>query len=172
MRFLGLVVVCAVLWYLLKGKIQEALTTIGPEPWSEGPGGSPVASPLASGGGSRLEDFAEAVSRMEGTGPNSIATKNNNPGNLRSGPNQAGTANGFAVYADSGDGWGDLNDLISKRTAAHPDWDFYDWFDYYLRGSTIKPSVDAQGNSDQYAEYVANYGGWDPLQTVSSALGS
>ena len=49
MRFLGLVVVCAVLWYLLKGKIQDALTTIGPEPWSEGPGGSPVASPLASG---------------------------------------------------------------------------------------------------------------------------
>ena len=47
MRFLGLVVVCAVLWYLLKGKIQDALTTIGPEPWSEGPGGSPVASPLA-----------------------------------------------------------------------------------------------------------------------------
>jgi hypothetical protein len=64
-----------------------------------------------------------------------------------------------------------LNAWIVKHVTAHPDWDFYDLFDYYLRGKTDGPTVDAQGNSDAYAEYVANYSGFDPSQTVSSATG-
>jgi len=93
----------------------------------------------------------------------SVSQRNNNPGDIKAG----GT---FASYADSGDGWDALNGWITGHAATNPDWDFYDMTDYYLRGSTTAPSVDAQGNSDAYAEYIAGQLGVSPTTPVSSVL--
>jgi hypothetical protein len=117
-----------------------------------------------------LDNIGQAIFQYEGGNPGNLNVRNNNPGNLKSGPGETGTADGFATFSDPGDGWNALNQWITSHTSANPGWDFYDTFDYYLRGSTSAPSVDSQGDSDAYAEYVAGFLGVDPTTPVSSVL--
>jgi len=58
--------------------------------------------------------LAEAIARFEGYFvPGSVAARNNNPGNLRSGPHMTGTdAKGYAIYASAEDGYADLDRQI------------------------------------------------------------
>jgi len=49
--------------------------------------------------------IAQAIYQMEGSGPSTIATRNNNPGNLRSGVGQTGSNGGYAVFPDMATGW-------------------------------------------------------------------
>jgi hypothetical protein len=53
-----------------------------------------------------------AIARMEGSNP--LLAANNNPGNLRSGPGQIGTANGFAVFPTLADGWAALTARVQS----------------------------------------------------------
>jgi hypothetical protein len=157
-----IVLVAAAAWLFVKG--SHAATAS-----SNAAGGV-----MTSGQGyqSNLDNIAQAIFQFEGGQPGNVNVRNNNPGNLRSGEGMTGTASGYATFGDIGDGWNALGDWISSHAANHPDWDFYDMFDYYLRGKTTGvPTVDAQGNSDQYAEYVSGYLGVDPSTTVSSLLG-
>jgi len=117
-----------------------------------------------------FDNFLQAIFQFEGGRPGDRNVRNNNPGNLKSGPDMTGTAGGYATFSTQGDGWDALTDLVNRRITAHPDWNFYDFFNYYLRGSTTAPSVDAQGNSDAYADYVAVNVGVEPTQTVASVL--
>ncbi len=68
-------------------------------------------------------DLATAISQMEGWGtPGTIATRNNNPGNLRYSPYQVGqenTVNGkFATFASPEEGWSALQDYIDSKAKA------------------------------------------------------
>ena len=49
--------------------------------------------------------------------PGSIAQVNNNPGNLRSGPGQIGTSNGFAVFPDVATGYAALDSQIDYNVS-------------------------------------------------------
>lgn len=65
-------------------------------------------------------DLATAIGQMEGWGvPGSIATRNNNPGNLRYSPYQSGsekTVNGtFATFSSPDVGWSALQDYIDTK---------------------------------------------------------
>jgi hypothetical protein len=141
-------------WFLRKGDSRAA-------------GG---ASMPGSSSGGVLEDIGQAILQYEGGKPGNRNVKNNNPGNLKSASGMTGTAGGFATFGDEGDGWDALYSWIKRHAADHPDWNFYDLFGYYLRGSTTAKAVDKQGDSNAYAEYVANYAGLDPTQSVESAL--
>ena len=133
-----------------------------------GASASTVAAPgdtVQSYGGDALDNLAQAVFQFEGGKPGNINVRNNNPGNLRGGPNQIGIrgAGGYAVFQDQGDGWDALNGWITRHAQTNPGWDFYDLFSVYA------PKSD-HNDPDAYAEYVANYMGVDPSQTVSSVL--
>lgn len=125
----------------------------------------------SSNGSSNLDNFMEGINLFEGGKPGNRNVVNHNPGNLRAGPNMTGTAGGYATFGDVGDGWDALQTWVKSHSATHPEWDFYDTFAYYLRGSTTAPTSDAQGNSDAYADFVAQYMGVDPLTPVSSLWG-
>jgi hypothetical protein len=67
-----------------------------------------------------ITDLMNSVAKMEGWGvAGSIASRNNNPGNLRSGLNQVGsenTVNGtFATFATPADGWTALQAQIDRQ---------------------------------------------------------
>jgi hypothetical protein len=162
MRTLGLAVLIIVVWFLFFNRRGQAAT-------ADAAGPAPLPPPAA--GNDALDNFTQAVFQFEGGQPGNRNVVNNNPGNVRSGPGMTGTAGGYATFGDIGDGWNALGSWVTSHAAAHPDWNFYDFFNYYLRGSTTAASSDDQGNSDAYAEYVANFGGWDPTQTVASVLG-
>jgi hypothetical protein len=161
MKALGLLGIVVALWYLLKGKSASSAPAVP----------SPAAPALPSGGfSSAWDDLEEGIKRAEGT-DTSLNMRNNNPGDLKAGPNMTGTNQGIATFADVGDGWDALGAWIKSHISQHPDWDFYDMGGYYLRGSTTAPTTDAEGNSDQWAENVASYMGVSPTQQVSSVLG-
>jgi hypothetical protein len=132
---------------------------------SAAPGAAPVDSVATySGGSDALDNIAQAIYQFEGGHPGNINVRNNNPGNLRGDPNAIGKSGGYAVFGDQGDGWDALYGWLTRQAQTHPGWDFYDLFSVYA------PSSD-NNDPDAYAEYVANYAGFDPSQTVSSALG-
>ena len=129
------------------------------------PGDAPVSS--YSPGPSITDQIAQAIFQMEGNKPGDLAFDNNNPGDLRSAQGQVGSAGGFAVLPDFGTGWTDLENYISSHVAAHPDWDFYDFFQNYLGQPLGGPAVTPQGDSNAYAEYVAQQLGVDPTTPIS-----
>jgi hypothetical protein len=162
----------AVAFLFLRGRGAAAAslapTSAGDDLEAQGAG---EAAQSMTGYQSAREDFAQAIAQFEGSG-----VGRNNPGNIKavsSGyPGQVSTdGKGFAIGGDVGDGWGWLDDYIQQHAQAHPDWDFYDFFGNYLRGSTTAPTADAEGNSDSYASYVANYMGTDPTASVAGVLG-
>lgn len=118
-----------------------------------------------------LSGIVRAITQMEGGKPGDLNMRNNNPGNLVSGIGQVGKNEGFAVFPSPGAGLSALNAWVTSHAAAHPDWNFYDLFNFYLRGSTTAQPVDAQGNSKAYAQYVAGQIGVDPSTPVQSLLG-
>lgn len=163
MDLLILAMFVAAAWLYLKGR---AVVTNQPAQQSADDPYSPAQ------GNDALDNIMQAIYQFEGGKPGNRNVVNNNPGNLRSGPGMVGTQGGYANFADQGDGWDALQSWVMRHVGANPDWDFYDLFSYYLRGSTTKPTSDAQGNSDAYAEYVAGYLGVNPSQPVSSVMGS
>lgn len=106
---------------------------------------------------------------MEGYNtPGTLASRNNNPGNLRSGPGQIGTSGGFAVFPSPDAGFAALDNQIQLNAA---------------RGLTLneffagKPGVYAgyapssdSNNPAAYASFVAGQTGLDPNTPLSSLL--
>jgi hypothetical protein len=123
------------------------------------------------GQSSLVDAIAQAIYQMEGNGPNTIATRNNNPGNLRSGPGQIGTNGGYAVFPDMATGFAALDNQIQLNID---------------RGLTLqeffggKPGVYAgyapAADSNQpttYANFVAGQVGIDantPLNQIQSGM--
>ena len=169
MKELGVLALVIVLfWYMLRSKGQKG----GASPSSASSGITPY-TPLSdsSTGNDALDNIMQAIFRFEGGKASDRNVVNNNPGNLRSGVGMTGTAGGYATYADVGDGWEGLQAWVVSHANAHPEWDFYDMFSYYLGGGTGKLPEGGQAKADQYADYVASYGGFDPTQSVWEAMG-
>ena len=61
---------------------------------------------------SLVSAIAAAITQMEGFYPGSLAYRNNNPGNLSSGPGMTGTSGGFAVFPDLATGQAALENQI------------------------------------------------------------
>ena len=64
---------------------------------------------------SLTQSLSNAIAQFEGYNvPGSVAQRNNNPGNLRSGPGQSGTdPNGYAIFPDAATGFAALNNQVS-----------------------------------------------------------
>lgn len=55
-----------------------------------------------------IQELAQYIYQMEGNGPNTLATKNNNPGNLRTSPYAIGSNGGYATFDSMEEGWNAL----------------------------------------------------------------
>lgn len=64
---------------------------------------------------SLVQSLANAIAQFEGYNvPGSVAQRNNNPGNLRSGTGQIGTdAKGYAIFPDAATGFAALQNQVS-----------------------------------------------------------
>ena len=121
------------------------------------------------GMGATIDDLANAIARMEGYNvAGSIAATNNNPGNLRSGTGQIGTANGFAVFATPADGFAALDNQIqiNENLGLNLNQFFAGEPGVY---AGYAPSADAN-NPAQYAANVASWTGIDPSIPLTQAL--
>ena len=146
-----------------------------------GPGGVGGATPQApstdsaplsayNAGPSGLDLISQAIYQYEGAQPGDVNFDNMNPGNLRSAPGQTGSNRGYATFGSFTDGWQALQNYIASHANAHPGWDFYDFFQNYLGQTQGGPAITDQGNSDAYAEYVAQYLQVAPTMPVSAFL--
>lgn len=112
-----------------------------------------------------VSSIASAIAQMEGYNtPGTIAAKNNNPGNVRSGAGQIGTSGGFAVFPDAATGWAALDYETQRRIAAGEN------LQQFFGGGTIPgyaPAADSN-NPTGYAAFVAQQIGVDPTVSLSS----
>ena len=154
-------------WHYLRSS-DQANTAEEPAAHSPAPSSTAYIAPINGNTGDGptnvLDNITQAIKQFEGGNKDPRVTATN-PGNLKR------IDGSFAVYADEGDGWQALYSYVQRHAQKHPDWDFYDFFNYYLHGSTTAQPADKEGNADRYAEFVASYAGLDPGQTVFSALG-
>ena len=119
--------------------------------------------------GATVSDLANAIARMEGYNvAGSIAATNNNPGNLRSGTGQIGTANGFAVFATPADGFAALDNQIqiNENLGLNLNQFFAGEPGVY---AGYAPSADSN-NPATYAANVASWTGIDPTIPLTQAL--
>lgn len=110
----------------------------------------------------RIIDLMNAISKMEGWGvKGSIATRNNNPGNLRSGLGQTGseeTVNGkFATFANEADGWRALRYDIEVRMREGKS----------LREFIYQYAPPTENKTDNYLSYVVGKLGVDADSKLS-----
>lgn len=115
--------------------------------------------------------IADAIARMEGFySVGSIAQRNNNPGNLRSGQGQIGSAGGFAVFPDVASGWAALERQIDLNISRGLNlYQFFGGEPGVYAG--YAPSSDSN-NPTYYADFVANVTGIDPNLPLNAASGS
>lgn len=115
-----------------------------------------------------IDSLAQSIATMEGFfKPNTIAQRNNNPGNLRTWGNQP-TQNGYAVFSSPEEGWAALRQQIQRNIS---------------RGLTLEeffggkagvypgyaPAAD-KNNPSGYARFVAGRAGIAVDQPISSFL--
>jgi len=107
--------------------------------------------------------IAQAIYQMEGSGPSTIATRNNNPGNLRSGVGQTGSNGGYAVFPDMATGWAALYHQIDLNISRG--LTLYEFFGGNLAtGGTYQGYAPSADSNDpiNYANVVASRTGIDP----------
>jgi hypothetical protein len=130
---------------------------------------------LGAAGDSLTASLASAIARFEGFGvPGSVAARNHNPGNLRSGIGQSGTdANGYAIFPDDVTGYAALDNQINLNIGRGLSLDeFFGGKPGVYAG--FAPSTDSN-NPTQYASTVAGWIGIDPsvpLASISSDASS
>ncbi len=108
-----------------------------------------------------------AIAEFEGFGKSgTLATRNNNPGNLVYGPfaksqGATGSEKGFATFPDVATGTEAMDNLLGN---------------YASKGYNLKDTIDAWNghgsNSDQYTDFVASKTGIKPLDTFNDWLGT
>lgn len=114
--------------------------------------------------------IAQAIYRMEGSGPNTLATRNNNPGNLRSGQGQLYTNGGYAVFATMEDGWNALYHQIDLNIAKGLNlYEFFGGKPGVYAG--YAPSADSN-NPVHYADFVSQQTGIDPNVPLNQLSGN
>jgi len=142
----------AVVWLASQSNASQTDAYIG--------GGS-----MANTSSDPLGAMANAIATMEGFFVSgSLPQRTNNPGDI-------GTFGGkVRSYPDSSAGFSALQNYIGTHAAAHPDWNFYDFFHYYLTGDPNGTPGPGQ-NPNGYAEYVAGALGVSAATPISQVLG-
>lgn len=110
-------------------------------------------------------DLATAIGNMEGWGkPGTIATRNNNPGNLRYSPLQSGseqTVNGtFASFSSPEVGWQALQDYIAANSGLS------------LRDFIYKYAPPTENNTSGYLSYLSGQLGLGVDSPIGDLYGS
>lgn len=126
-------------------------------------------------GDGMLQKLAQAIYDFEDPKRNAVATRNNNPGNLRPPDGKAnfwkgqvGVAKGgYAVFASFGDGWAALLGDLKIKARKHPTWNLQNLFNVWLGGGANSAPPAAEGNAVTYAQFVARKLG----AAVSTTLG-
>jgi len=133
---------------------------------------------LREGATGLLDAFARAIYDFEGSGAGTLATRNNNPGNLRPPngglywPGQTGVASGgYAIFQTFTDGWNALISDIQHKVNTHPEWTIQDFFNVWLGGAPGVSPPAAEGNAVNYAKYVADRIGAAVTSTLGSLFG-
>jgi hypothetical protein len=179
MRILALAAVAFILWLFFVGRKSQGGTSaaaMAGNSFMGGGVGGAVAFDPDSAANNSLSNLLDAIFHIEGGKPGNRNVRNNNPMDIEYGKfakrhGAIGSDGRFAIFPDMQTGWDAMNALVSAKVGQHPDWNFYDLFSYFLRGSTTAPPVDKEGDSNSYAQYVASYVGVDPTQTVASVIG-
>ncbi len=107
-----------------------------------------------------VQGIAQAIYRMEGNSATSIATRNNNPGNLRSGAGQTGTSGGYAVFPDMATGWNALYNQINLNISRG-----LTLYEFFAGKPGVYPGYAPSTDSNDpvnYANFVAAQTGIDP----------
>lgn len=169
MKFL-LIALAALLAWLTFGKFGRSSAS--------GPGAQPANSAASAVDyTSNMEDLTDAWARNEGFyASGTVPYRYNNPGDLKvqGWTGQVGSSpGGFAIFQDVGDGWDALVAYIKRMATKHPDWDFYDLSAHALGspGEYPLPVNNQEGDSNGYAERLADYVGVDPATPVATYLG-
>ena len=114
-----------------------------------------------------IDSLAQAIARMEGFfTPGTLAARNHNPGNLRSGVGQVGSSGGFAVFASDADGWAALDHQISL----HTDLTLEQFFGGGGGYPGYAPSVDSN-DPTQYAQNASQLTGIPLGVPISTVMG-
>lgn len=135
--------------------------------WFSDSGGS---SEDMSGSG-MLDRLARAVYGFEDPNKNQVATRNNNPGNLKPPDGKANfwqgqtgvDDRGFAIFDSMDNGFR----ALKMQFSLHPDWSLQQFFAHYLNGKTGATQTTKEGNPLTYAAKVAAAVG----ASVSSKIG-
>lgn len=147
MKLLFLAVVGVVAWLLIEGNSATSSQSGG------GDGGT---------GNDALDNVAQGIFQYEGNGqPGATNSWNNNPGNVGGGQN---------TFASIGDGWDALYADITGKAQSNPGWTLQNFFNNYLGNNANDSSSTDQGDPTAYANYVANYLGVSPTDTLNSIL--
>lgn len=170
MDLVALLAVAYFAWrYITRNASSGGVVPVEPSPVDYSGDGTDTASydPIDSivAGWARFEGYFQ---------PGSLASRNNNPGNLKGDyPGVIGhTPQGFAIFGSSVDGWNAAQGYVERNAAQHPDWTFQNFFAKVLGSLSGTPVNNDQGNSNNEAQFVADYSGVDPSTQVSSYLGS
>ena len=120
-----------------------------------------------------IRAWATAIAQYEGFNSlGSVATRNHNPGNLKF-AGQAGAvgkdSRGFAIFQDDSTGWQALYNQLAKYVRTFPGYSILQITAHYLGQST--PTVDAEGNAFNYANFVAGQLGVAVTTTLAYLTG-
>ena len=114
---------------------------------------------------STIQDLMNSIANMEGFNVSgSIASRYNNPGNLRYAPTQSGVANTasgqFATFATPQDGWNALQSYIENNAVSGMD----------LQSFIYKYAPPTENNTSGYLNTVSSQLGVDPSISLSDLI--
>lgn len=124
-----------------------------------------------------IDQLVQAIEQFEGFfTPGSVAQRNNNPGNLRSGPGQTGTdPNGYAIFPDVATGTAALYNQVNLNISRGLSLNTFfagqrDASGNLLPGGYPGYAPAADNNvPSQYAATVAGWLGIDPSASLSAS---
>jgi hypothetical protein len=117
--------------------------------------------------------LACAIQHFEGWAPGSVSYRNNNPGNLRSGPGMIGTdAGGYAVFPDYQTGWNALLNQVQINVNRGLTLD-----EFFAGKPDVYPGYAPAADSNRLHQYAVTAAGWIgidpsvPLNQISVPAG-
>ena len=150
---INLIIYCGVLYQLLHLNTSERQTE-GSEAILE-----VVEEPVIAQKIDNVKLLAKAIEKFEGNYAGSVSQRNNNPGNLKGAPTQAGKRDGFAFFKTYEDGFRALESHIERAALGE--------IRYYKKGITLEryfhiyAPVTDDNQPNVYFEFVIKETGFD-----------
>jgi hypothetical protein len=103
-----------------------------------------------------ISSLASAIQRFEGWALGTVSYRNNNPGNLRSGPGMIGTdTSGYAIFPDFQTGWNALLSQVQLNVDRGLSLD-----EFFAGKPGVYPGYAPAADSNLPYQYAATVGGW------------